>query len=70
VSDETSELEIDLAALENMTEQEVEALLAGSQSPEELLKLLNKLLAFELFLWPQTLQLLHQQLCKIGVVLL
>jgi hypothetical protein len=42
VSDETSDLAIDLDALENMTEQEVEALLASNQSPEELLKLLNK----------------------------
>ncbi|MDP4837508.1 MAG: acyltransferase domain-containing protein [Burkholderiales bacterium] len=42
LGDETSELAIDLDALENMTEQEVEALLASSQSPEELLKLLNK----------------------------
>jgi hypothetical protein len=33
---------IDLDKLENMTEQEVEALLASGQSPEELLKLLNK----------------------------
>ena len=32
----------ELAMLENMTEQEVEALLANSESPEELLKLLNK----------------------------
>jgi hypothetical protein len=42
LSNETSELANDLDALENMTEQEVEALLASSQSPEELLKLLNK----------------------------
>ena len=42
VSDETSDLAIDLDALENMTEEEVEALLASGQSPEELLKLLNK----------------------------
>lgn len=42
VSDDISDLAIDLDALENMTEQEVEALLASSQSPEELLKLLNK----------------------------
>ncbi len=42
VSDETNDLAIDLDALENMTEQEVEALLASNQSPEELLKLLNK----------------------------
>ena len=42
LGDETSELANDLDALENMTEQEVEALLASSQSPEELLKLLNK----------------------------
>ena len=42
VSDETSDLALDLDALENMTEEEVEALLASGQSPEELLKLLNK----------------------------
>lgn len=42
VGDDASDLAIDLDALENMTEQEVEALLASSQSPEELLKLLNK----------------------------
>ena len=42
VSDETNDLAIDLDALESMTEQEVEALLASNQSPEELLKRLNK----------------------------
>ena len=32
----------ELAMLENMTEQEVEALLANNELPEELLKLLDK----------------------------
>ena len=42
MSNESGSLALDLDKLENMTEQEVEALLASSQSPEELLKLLNK----------------------------
>ncbi|MEI8400932.1 MAG: beta-ketoacyl synthase N-terminal-like domain-containing protein [Alcaligenaceae bacterium] len=42
VNDEADSMTIELDKLENMTEQEVEALLASGQSPEELLKLLNK----------------------------
>jgi NAD(P)-dependent dehydrogenase (short-subunit alcohol dehydrogenase family) len=42
VNDEANNMTIELDKLENMTEQEVEALLASGQSPEELLKLLNK----------------------------
>jgi acyl carrier protein len=41
-NDVTNRMTIELDKLENMTEQEVEALLASGQSPEELLKLLNK----------------------------
>lgn len=39
---ESDSLANELSQLENMTEQEVEALLASGQSPEELLKLLSK----------------------------
>jgi acyl carrier protein len=42
VGDESDSMAIELDQLENMTEQEVEALLASGQSPEELLKLLSK----------------------------
>ena len=42
VNETSSSLTDELALLENMTEQEVEALLASGQSPEEFLKLLNK----------------------------
>jgi len=41
-ANQTANIESQLSQIENMTEEEVESLLMGDHSPEELLKILGK----------------------------